>query len=168
MQKITIKPTLLSRSDLSVIDILNEKAKATSPQLAVDYIEFTDTYLDNQLEQIKQAKKELSLLEAGLKSERERIKIGAAEWLDSLGVDKLEGVRVSSLTKYTPKASEKLTIYDEDCEFLKDKEFQITSLDEKAVIDFLRNTEIDYSEFVKLEIIHKEEIVKINKRKVMS
>ena len=84
---ILTKPTLLTRKDLTVVEILNEKAKATSPEQAVDYVEYTDTLLANQIEQIKQAKKELSLLEADLKSEQERIKIGAAEWLEDLGVD---------------------------------------------------------------------------------
>ena len=59
----------------------------------------------------------------------------------------------------------KLIIHDEDCDFLKDKEFQITTLDKKAVIDFLVKTEIDYSEFVELETVHKEETAKINRRR---
>jgi hypothetical protein len=165
MKEMLQRPTLLTRKDLSVVEILNEKALATGPELAVDYFEYTDTLISNELDQIAQAEKELKLLKANLKSERERIKIGAAQWLASMGVEKLDGIRVSSLTKYTPASSEKLIIHDEDCLFLKNKDFLITTLDEKAVIDFLKNTEIDYSEFVELETVHKEDVCKINKRK---
>jgi len=122
------RPTLLTRKDLTVVEILNEKAKATSPEQAVDYVEYTDTLIQSELEQIKQAKKELSMLEANLKSEQERIKIGTAEWLDSLGVEKLNGLRVSSLTTYTPKSKEVLKIEDEEFFIKKGFGIEVTTI----------------------------------------
>jgi len=166
MNEMMTRPTLLTRKDLTVIEILNEKAKATSPEQAVDYVEYTDTLISNELEQIKQAKKELSLLEAHLKSEQERIKIGAAEWLDSLGVDKLNGLRVSSLTTYTPKSKEVLKIEDE--EFFIKKGFGIEVTTTTISPDLLKEwlAKNPKSKKATLEIIHKQPMITINKRKV--
>ena len=164
MSNLTQRPTLLTRKDLTVVEILNEKAKATSPERAVDYVEFTDSLINSELEQIKQAKKELSLLEANLKSEQERIKIGAAQWLDSMGIDALNGLRVSSMTKYVPAPKEELIIHDESW-LMGDKEFVIKTLDKTAVKKWLREEKLDYSEFVELKITHKEPMAKINRRK---
>lgn len=165
MKELMQKPTLLTRPDISVVQILNEKLKATSPERTVDYIEYSDTYIENQLQQIKQAKEELKMIEANLKSDRERIKEGASVWLSEMGIDKLDGLRVSSITTYTPAPTKKLVIHDRECIFLRDKEFIKTSLDETKVKKFLENTDVDYSEFVELEITNKQPMIKINKRK---
>ncbi len=168
------RPTLLTRKDLTVVEILNEKAKATSPELAVDYVEYTDTLITRELNQIKQAKKELSFIEANLKSEQERIKIGTAQWLDSLGVDALNGLRVSSISAYTPKSTENITVINEN--FFLDMGFKkiVISVDmtkakawinkqiEDFDIDVLSTT---FKNDFTYEIINKEPMAKINRRK---
>ncbi len=162
--KIMQKPTLITRPDISVVQILNDKLSVTTYEQTVDYIEYSDTYLENQLQQIKDAQKELKLLKANIDSDRERIKEGASVWLSEMGIDKLEGLRVSSITTYTPAPTKKLIIHDRECEFLKDSEFQKVSLDEAKVKKFLENSDKDYSEFVELEIINKQPLIRINKR----
>ena len=154
------EPTLLSRPDLSVVEILDEKAKATTPERAVDYIGYTNDYIANQIAQCESEVKEYQAKIKSLKQHQERIKHGVAKWIISNGVEKIEGLKVSSVTFYKPKST-KLVIYNEGY-FMDNPNLTKTTLDETAVKEFIGG-EIDYSEFAEIKTTLGESLAKINK-----
>ena len=145
--------------------ILDEKLKATSPQAVADYVALGLDNLEANVKRAKEAKKELDAYIKNQQSAIDTIKQDTAEWLANTGIDKLEGMIISSITTYQPEPKVKLVIHDKYCEFLQNPDFMKTSLDETAVKNFLLNTDIDYSEFAELEKEYKQPQIKINKRK---
>lgn len=145
--------------------ILNEKLKATSPEATVDYVGFALDNLDANIARAKDAKKELDAYIKEQTHAKETIKEGTAKWLADNGIDKLEGMRVSSLTIHEPAPSVKLVIHDRNCELFKNPDFIKTSLDETAIKNFLINSEFDYSEFAELETVNKQPQIKVNRKR---
>ena len=162
MEKIYV--TILEKGALSVSAVLDEKLKATSAPQVVDYVAFAVDNIDKNIAQAKQAIEELKEYIKTQTSIKEDINIGTAQWLQNEGIDKLEGMRVSSITTYTPKPKTKLKITDESY-WLGSNKFTKTTIDETAVKNFLESTEVDYSEYATLEIIHEEPKIKINRKR---
>lgn len=162
MEKIYV--TTLEKGALSVSAVLDEKLKATSAPQVVDYVAFAVDNIDKNIAQAKQAIEELREYIKTQTSIKEDINIGTAQWLQNEGINKLEGMRVSSITTYTPKPKTKLKITDESY-WLGSNKFTKTTIDETAVKNFLENSLIDYSEYATLEIIHEEPKIKINKKR---
>ena len=157
--------TKMETLEYSVAEILDEKLKATSPAQTVDYLAFA---LDNLTSNIARAKEAISELKEYIEAQSsivETIKTDSAKWLSDAGIDKLEGIRVSSMTIHEPAPMQKLIITDKDY-FLGNKEFTKISLDETKIKNFLLNTEIDYSEYATIETTHNQPLIKINMRKV--
>ena len=159
-----IYKTTLEKGVLNVSAILDEKLKATSATQVVDYVAFAVDNLDSNIQQAKEAIEELKDYIKTQTSIKEEISMGTAQWLQNEGIDKLEGMRVSSITTYTPKPKTKLKITDESY-WLGSNKFTKTTIDETAVKNFLESTEIDYSEYATLEIIHEEPKIKINRKR---
>lgn len=156
--------TTLETLQHSVSAILDEKLKATSPAQTVDYLSFALDNINSNIKRAKDAKEELDDYISEQNSILETIKIDSAKWLADMGIDKLEGMRVSSVTVYEPVATHKLVISDKDY-FLGNKNFTKISLDETAIKNFLLGTEIDYSEYATIETTYNQPMIKVNKRK---
>ena len=159
-----IYKTTLEKGVLSVSAVLDEKLKATSATQVVDYVAFAVDNLDSNIAQAKQAIEELKDYIKTQTSIKEEISMGTAQWLQNEGIDKLEGMRVSSITTYTPKPKTKLKITDESY-WLGSSRFTKITIDETAIKNFLESAEGDYSEYATLEIIHEEQKIKINKKR---
>ena len=159
-----IYTTSLETLQYTVVEILDEKLKATSPAQTVDYLAFALDNLASNIARAKEAKSELDEYIKAQSSIVETIKTDSAKWLSDAGIDKLEGIRVSSMTIHEPVPTQKLVITDKDY-FLANKEFIKISLDETKIKNFLLNTEIDYSEYATIETTHNQPQIKINKRK---
>lgn len=156
--------TTLETLQHSVGAILDEKLKATSPSQTIDYLAFALDNISSNIKRAKEAKKELDDYISEQNDILETIKIDSAKWLSDMGINKLEGMRVSSATIYNPVPEQKLIIEDRGY-FLGNKNFIKISLDETAIKNFLLSTEIDYSEYAKIETTYKQPQIKINKRK---
>lgn len=158
--------TSLETLQFSVGEILDEKLKATSPAQTVDYVAFACDNLSSNIERAKEAKRELDEYIKNQTSILDTVKTDTAKWFEASGIDKIEGIRVSSITTYDTKPKEKLIIHDS--QYWKTfKETMKVSIDELAVKNFLKkdnNMEI-YSEFAEIETTHGESMIKINKRK---
>ena len=155
--------TSLETLQYSVSEILDEKLKATSPEQTADYVGFALDNLTSNIDRAKQAKKELDAYIKEQTNIIETIKEETATWLADSGIDKLEGMRISSLTTYEPKPSEKLIIHSKSY-FLYNPEFVKVSLDETKIKEFISG-EIDYSEYAEIETTHKQPLIKINRRR---
>ena len=142
--------------------ILDHKLSATSPEAVADYVAFAVDNLTQNIERAKQAKKDLDAYIKEQTNAIETVKEGTSKWLSDNGIDKLEGMRVSSLTTYTPAPTQKLVIHNRGY-FMDNPEFTKITLDETAIKNFISG-EIDYSEFAEIETIHKQDVIKINKR----
>lgn len=156
--------TTLETMEHDVGAILAEKFKATSPQATVDYVAFAIDNIDANIERAKQAKKDLDAYIKDMNSKKEAIKIGTADFLKDNGVDKLAGMRISSLTTYTPAPKEELVIHINSY-WMENPEFTKTSLDTTAIKNFLKSSEIDYSEYAEIKTTHLQDTIKVNKRK---
>lgn len=144
--------------------ILDAKLEATSPEQVTDYVAFAVDNLEANIQRAKDAKSELDAYIKDAQSKIEDIKIGTSKWLKDAGVDKLDGMRVSSITAYEPKPKEELKIYSESY-FLNNPEFVKTTLDTTAIKKFLQDTEMDHSEYAEIVTTHKEPTLKINKKR---
>ena len=148
--------------------ILDEKLKATSPEQTADYISFAIDNLASNIDRAKQAKKELDAYIKQQSDTMSTIKEQSAQWLNDCGIDKLDGMRISSLTTYTPVESEEFKILDN--EFFIEKGFYKKVVDADAVKKYIfnlsDNQRLEISDKFKLEITHKQPTLKINKRKV--
>jgi len=158
--------TSLEKSSVETVHgILDAKLEATNPEALTDYIGFSVGNIEDAISKMDKAISDLKQMKVNAKNQIGMIKEQSAKWLSDTGLDKLEGLIISSITINNPVATKKLVIHDRDCEFLKNKEFIKTSLDETAIKKFLTETEMDYSEFAEIEIIHNQPTLKINKKR---
>jgi len=145
--------------------ILNDKVKATSPEATVDYVAFALDNIEAKIERAKQAKKELDGFIAEQTSIKDTIKQDTAKWLNDTGLTKLEGMRVSSLTTYEPKAKENLTINDREFFIKKGFGIEVTTItiSPDLVKEWLvKNPK---SKRANLEVVHSQPLIKINKKR---
>lgn len=147
--------------------ILNEKLKATSHQQTVDYVGFALDNLDANIERAKQAKKELDEYIKAQTNAIDTIKQETASWLADNGIDKLEGMRVSSITTYEPKPKENFKILDEH--FFISKGFVKKTVDTTRAKEYIGGLPDDAKEKLSdkfsLEVEYKQPLIKINKKR---
>ena len=146
-----------------VLAILDHKLAATSPERVADYIELATTNIADKIAKLKAYKAELSSIQKDEENRLEHIKEQCAVWLENEGVDKLEGLHVSSITINDTAPTVKLKVINES--YWINLGYCKTTVDETAVKNFLLNTDIDYSEFATLETVHNANKIKVNKKR---
>lgn len=167
--------TTLETLKHDVASTLDYKLKATSSQSVADYVAFACDNLEENIKRAKEAKKELDQYIKEQTSAIETVKEGTSKWLTDNGIDKLEGMRISSLTTYTPKESESFKILDEDF-FIEmghkietvtvDKEKAREWVDKKIAENGIDAVMLAFCNKFTFETTHKQPIIKINKRKI--
>ena len=139
--------------------ILDAKLAATSPESVVDYIAFALDNIDAQIEKIKDAQAKLTRLKKDAEHQAETIKIGGAKWLEDAGVDKLKGLVTSSITILHPTPKKDVVI--DNKEALINAGYFKTDVDKTAVKKAIMEGE--EIEGAHLEIVHSENMLKVNK-----
>lgn len=130
------------------------------------------TYLDVKIDYIKEQQRLLASLKKQLDQAKSYAKVEVSNALTSLGVNKLEGLTISSIsaTKATDKSVAKLEILNED-ELLNRGFFRI-ELDkeaiEKALLSADQRHEVEEYANMTIEIVHKPATIRINKRKTLA
>ena len=125
--------------------------------------------LDVKIDYIKEQQRLLASLKKQLELAKGYAKEETANALISLGVKKLEGLTISSITatKATDKSVAKLEIIDEDA--LLNAGFIKVELDREAVEQALLSAdqrhEVEKFADMKIERVHKPATIRINKRK---
>ena len=125
--------------------------------------------LDVKIDYIKEQQRLLASLKKQLEQAKSYAKEETANALISLGVKKLEGLTISSITasKPTDKSVAKLEILDEDA-LLSAGYFKV-ELDREAVEQALLSAdqrhEVEQFADMKIERVHKAATIRINKRK---
>lgn len=141
--------------------ILNSKLDATSPAQTVDYMALALDNIDNKVIDAKNAIKAIQEVIKHEEARKEHIKEQCAEWLEDTGLDKLEGMIVSSVTINKTAAKENLIVMDEDA--LINQGYFKTVLDKTAVKKALQDGK--EVEGAKLEVIHVANKIKVNKKR---
>ena len=153
--------TLESSSIETIKGVLDRKIASTSPQQTADYIAFVCDKLNSNIERAKQAKRDLDSYIKDNNSQLELIKEITAEWLAESGIDRLDGMVISSITTTNPKPSYEVTVTD--ASLIKTKFFKST-IDKTA----LKNAMLDGEECEGATLVTtvKEATLRINKRKI--
>ena len=185
MQKLTTQPSVLeqdlvalhsgtpqsrewfTQSIMNILQTPTQSSFAKADRIAEVFIS-----IDVKIDYIKEQQKLLASLKKQLEVAKNYAKIEVSNSLISLGVTKLEGLAVSSITvtKATDKSVAKLVILDED-ELLNRGFFKI-ELDkeaiEKALLSADQRDEVkDYADMA-IELVHKPATIRINKRKTVA
>ncbi len=154
--------------------ILDHKLSSSSSEAVADYVAFGVENLTQNIERAKQAKKELDAYIKEQTSAIETVKEGTAKWLTDNGIDKLEGMRISSLTSYTPKEKETFNILDNDFFIGMGFKIETVTVDKEKAREWIdKQIEVNgyhavvevHGDKFSLETTHKQPLVKINKRK---
>ena len=151
----------------SVMDIL--KAPTQSSFAKADRVAEVFISLDVKIDYIKEQQRLLAILKKQLELAKSFAKVEVSNALISLGVTKLEGLAVSSITatKATDKSVAKLEILDEDA--LLNRGFFKVELDreavEKALLSGDQRHEVEQYADMTIELVHKPATIRINKRK---
>ena len=151
----------------SVMNIL--QAPTLSSFVKSDRIAEAFLSLDAKIEYIKEQQRLLATLKKQLELAKAQAKEEVANALQSLGVKKLEGLTISSITatKATDKSVAKLEILNED--ELLSRGFFTIELDreavEKALLSADQRHEVEGFADMSIERIHKPATIRINKRK---
>jgi len=147
-----------------VAAILDAKVEETGPQATVDYVGMALGNIDDSIARIKEAKATLNAVQKEAEAQAEIIKIGAAKWLAQNGIDKLNGMAVSSMTINETASTDTLIIEDEEAvigagyaKLVPDTVLIKKSLQGGIEIPGAR-----------LEITHNEPKIKLNKRRKKS
>jgi acetolactate synthase regulatory subunit len=154
----------------SVMNIL--KAPTQSSFAKADSIAEAFTSLDAKIDYIKEQQRVLATLKKQLELAKSLAKTEVSNALISLGVTKLEGLAISSITatKATDKSVAKLEILNED-ELLNRGFFKVevdTEAVEKALLSADQRHEVEEFADMKIELVHKPATIRINKRKVVA
>lgn len=154
----------------SVMNIL--KAPTQSSFAKADRVAEAFISLDVKIDYIKEQQKILASLKKQLELAKSTAKVEVSNALISLGVTKLEGLAISSITvsKATDKSVAKLVIMNEDALF--NAGFFTIELDrkaiEKALLSADQRHEVEQFADMKIELIHKPATIRINKRKTVA
>lgn len=154
----------------SVMNIL--KAPTQSSFAKADRVAEAFISLDVKIDYIKEQQKLLASLKKQLELAKSTAKVEVSNALISLGVTKLEGLAISSITvsKATDKSVAKLVIMNEDALF--NAGFFTIELDrkaiEKALLSADQRHEVEQFADMKIELIHKPATIRINKRKTVA
>jgi hypothetical protein len=154
----------------SITDILQNRD--ISSYIKADRIAEAFISVDAKIEYIKEQQRLLASLKKQLELAKAYAKEEVANTLLSLGVEKLEGLRVSSITttKATDKSVAKLEILDEDA--LLNRGFFKVEVDteavEKALLSADQRHEVQRYADMNIALVHKPATIRINKRKSFS
>ena len=128
-------------------------------------LEMKLTYLKEQQQMMQQLRKQLDHARSNAKAQ-------AAKALKSFGVDKIEGVLVSSITIQPSNQNSKMSLEITDPQALIDTGYFTVSVDEDAVREALssadRRAEVEDYVRVTIETTEKPESIRINKRRAKS
>ena len=154
----------------SVMNIL--KAPTQSSFAKADRIAEAFTSLDMKIDYIKEQQKLLASLKKQLELAKTYAKVEVSNSLVSLGVLKLEGLAISSITatKATDKSVAKLKILNED-ELLNRGFFKVeldTEAVEQALLSADKRSEVEEYANMTIELVHKPATIRINKRKTLT
>jgi len=128
--------------------------------------------LDAKIEYIKEQQRLLATLKKQLDTAKSLAKVEVSNALISLGVTKIEGLTISSITatKATDKSVTKLEILNEDA--LLNRGFFKIELDreavEKALLSADQRAEVEEFADMSIEVVHKPATIRINKRKTVA
>ena len=185
MQDLTIQPSGLEQDLLalhtgtsqskewftqSVMNIL--KAQTQSSFAKADRIAEVFVSIDVKIDYIKEQQKLLVSLKKQLELAKGYAKVEVSNSLTSLGVSKLEGLAISSITatKATDKSVAKLVILNESELF--NRGFFKIELDkeaiEKALLSADQRHEVEDCADMTIELVHKPATIRINKRKTLA
>jgi len=148
------------------------QSQTISSFIKADKIAEVFTSLDVKIEYIKEQQRLLASLKKQLDQAKGYAKVEVSEALSSLGVTKIEGLTISSITatKATTKSVTKLEILNEDELFSRG--YYKIELDHEAIEKALVSTDKkeDVGEFAKMSIesITKPATIRINKRKTLA
>jgi len=154
----------------SVMNIL--KAPTQSSFAKADRIAEVFTSIDVKIDYIKEQQKLLASLKKQFELAKTYAKVEVSNSFVSLGVLKLEGLAISSITatKATDKSVAKLVILNED-ELLNRGFFKV-ELDkeaiEKALLSADQRDEVSEFADMSIELVHKPATIRINKRKSLA
>ena len=185
MQKLIMQPSVLEQDlvalhsgtpqskewfNQSVMNIL--KSETQSSFAKADKISEVFLIVDEKISYIKEQQKLLASLKKQLELAKTYAKVEVSNSLISLGVTKLEGLAVSSITanKATDKSVVKLEVLDEDALFNAGY-FKVeldTEAIEKALLSADQRHEVEQYADMKIELVHKPATIRINKRKVLA
>jgi len=184
MQKLTTQPSQLEQdlialhtgttqskewfhqSAMNILQAPTQSSFAKADRIAEVFIS-----LDVKIDYIKEQQKLLASLKKQLEIAKSYAKVEVSNALLSLGVTKLEGLAISSITatKPTDKSVAKLEILNED-ELLNRGFFKV-ELDkeaiEKALLSADQRHEVEQYADMKIELAHKPATIRINKRKTL-
>ena len=144
-----------------VLAILDHKLDATSPAQTVDYMALALDHIKAKQDDISEAIAKLQALKKDEVSRAEFIKEECAKWLEGTGLDKLDGLIVSSVTVNESKPKENLVIENE--EVLINQGYFKTVLDKTAVKQALQDGK--NLEGATLEVTHVANKIRVNKKK---
>jgi len=154
----------------SVMNIL--KAPTQSSFAKADRVAEAFVSIDAKIDYIKEQQRLLASLKKQLELAKATGKEELANALLSLGVKKIEGLAISSITatKATDKSVAKLVILDED-ELLNRGFFKVeldTEAIEKALLSADQRQEVEQYADMTIELVHKPATIRINKRKIVA
>ena len=154
----------------SVMNIL--QAPTQSSFAKADRIAEAFVSIDAKIDYIKEQQRLLASLKKQLEIAKGFGKVEVSNALVSLGVTKIEGLAVSSITatKATDKSVAKLEILNEDALF--NAGYFTVSLDkeaiEKALLSADQRHEVEEFADMKIELVHKPATIRINRRKTLA
>ena len=151
----------------NVMNIL--QAPTQSSFAKADRIAEAFVSIDVKIDYIKEQQRLLASLKKQLELAKSYAKIEVSNALISLGVTKLEGLAISSITasKATDKSIATLEILDEG-ELLNRGFFKVEvdrEAVEKALLSADQRSEVEQFADMKIELVHKPATIRINKRK---
>ena len=154
----------------NVMEIL--QTPTVSSYIKADRIAEAFISLDSKIEYIKEQQRLLANLKKQLETAKSIAKEEVSKALTSLGVAKLEGLTISSITatKATDKSRAKLEILNED-ELLNRGFFKVEvdrEAVEKALLSADQRHEVEEFADMKIELVHKPATIRINKRKTVA
>jgi len=154
----------------SVMNIL--KAPTQSSFAKADRVAEAFVSLDVKIDYIKEQQRLLASLKKQMELAKSLAKVEVSNALISLGVTKIEGLAISSITatKGADRGVAKLAILDED-ELLNRGFFKVeldTEAIEKALLSADQRHEVEQFADMKIELVHKPATIRINKRKTLA
>lgn len=154
----------------SVMEIL--QTPTVSSYIKADRIAEAFISLDAKIDYIKEQQRLLTNLKKQLETAKSIAKEEVSKALITLGVEKIEGLTISSITatKATDKSVAKLEILDED-ELLNRGFFKVEvdkEAVEKALLSADQRHEVEQFSDMKIELVHKPATIRINKRKTVA
>jgi len=155
-------PRLMTAAQEEIIDVLNYKLEEVGVSGTTDYIGLTLELLEDQKERLKVAIKDLQAMVKQADGRALIIKEEVNKLLETNGIDRIEGDRVSSITTFQPKPKEKLIVHDKEA--VIEMGFIKTAIDETKLKQEIHKYPETFKDIAELEVVHVQPTVRINKR----